>query len=223
MNKQEYKRAIASAASRFTEWDRIQGWVFLGFPADESRQRLLGSMDPEGLPLPVKAKSRLGAMLSHGVSLFSGEEPLTMITIPDDVTDSIAFHELSPSPVVYDPEDEPASYTDSLGYDDEEDEYYDDFADLPSFNPDEHQDAHPLLSSVYKKALPVLEEWFEGFVLVLFVAPVEGGSYADCDEVVLLINRLPFRHAAHIMSRWVVRYEAGLADETKAQSEEDPA
>lgn len=200
MTDQEYNAAMRSVIDRFTEWNSVKGWTFVGFPEDEESPRALCTTMPDDHNLPPDAKQKLCFMLKNGVESFPTKERMSMILVPNSVCDTFALQDMATPPIQY---EEDGSYVDA--YDWHEDHYEE--AGFGCFNPEEYQDAHPVLSSVYKQAVPRLQEWFAGFVLVLFVSDYEDAEYPDCEEVVIVVDRLSFRFAAYALSRWVLEFD----------------
>lgn len=196
MTDEEYNAAMKSVIGRFTEWDGVRGWMFIGFPEDEETPRALCTTVPHDKHLPPDAKQKLCFMLTNGVESFPTRERLSMILVPNSVCDTFSLQDMATSPIVYDDEE---TYRD--GDDEDEDAGFD------CFDPESYQDAHPVLRSVYKKAIPRLQEWFAGFVLVLFVSEYDDARYSDCDEVVIVVDRLSFRFAAFALSKWVLEFD----------------
>jgi hypothetical protein len=79
------------------------------------------------------------------------------------------------------------------------------------FDADRHQDAHPLLQSVYRFLLPKLSEYLDKVVLVVFIENPAGEGFPE-HEFALFVANTPFPLAARVLRSWI----EGMRREGKA-------
>lgn len=189
MENKEFMDMVTRIGPKISEWSKVRGWFVCGVPVDPNNlsenvqfnklnngERLFFASygDGETHRIPQEARKSIMELLDAGSLMFDPFPPVTVVTLPLSISDEMSEE---PSPL------------DNIFYPD-------------AFDPDDSEDEHELLRTVYKQALPHVSEYLQHYLIIVVVAQGDE-ALADCTEVAMFSVNMPFSFSKVAVTRWL--------------------